>query len=1122
MKKTDLVWLFALLLASCLPVWPQATGTATILGAVTDSTGAAVAGARVSILNTGTGFISNSVTTAEGTYYVPYLIPGTYKITIEAPGFKQYVRDGIVLRINESPRIDVQLEVGQVNESVQVTASTPLLETETSASGQVLEGETIQKIPVLQKAFYRVFLYMPGVNVINGQHAVGQRERAMGFTLDGVSGKEPVLGAVNTPFRIMTATLDMIQEFKMWTTGLPAEFGHSSGGLLSGVFKSGTNEFHGSLEDRYLNGRLVHRQYFEQLKRCQNRLNICNPFTYHEMGAIAGGPVYLPKLYNGKDRTFFFFGMQRHHEKVSETFIGAVPSPEMLAGDFSFGGIGFPIYDPETTRRNEAGAWIRDPFPANRIPQARFDPVARNLLARNPWQAQNSPGTLTRNGPQENLVIPSIGRYYFTRFDNKVDHQFSPRHKIFGRYSHVRHRSLQRITMTLAVRAFDPVFVIPADQRSTVLSDTFTLSPTAINEARLSYNRRRENKVPETLGQDWARQLGIPNVGPETFPQFEPRFYGLGPGGRFQDVAEDFSFQNNFTKIAGRHTFKMGYEVTRTRYNSLTEALPSGRYNMGGTEHPFTPNTGHPFASLLLGTVASAQFTMATATWLPRWWYHGLYLQDDWKPVRNLTFNLGLRWNYESPFSTKYGQQSQFDPSATDPITGRMGAIVHRAGQLAKRDLNNFQPRVGMAWNFRPKWVFRGNFGVITSDLLVNFRSQNFEEYFATANIQAPPGDPRHVFRLSQGPPPFRFNVASDGSVPFVGTNYSARTASWFDPNMRMPYVMNWSGGFQHEFLPSWLVEVMYQGSSGVGLLNNWDMNVVPLDISNDPVRLEQIRQQYQNFRPYPQFGSIWHYSNYGHNTYHGATVRVEKRYSGGVTLNSFYTWSKTLNDADDDGTASGITFYNRRLEKGRANYDVHHRWVSTFTWELPFGKGRRFLNSGGVRNAILGGWEMVWIQTFQTGPPFTVTFAGSPNRYLPGASRPIQIKPNHEAKLAHVDIGPHRFPFSAQNRYLKLDAFRYPDNFQPGTLGRNTLEAPGIVWAQASLAKVFPIKERLQFHLRFDVNNVYKYHNFNPPNAVYNATNPANFGTFTGTRGSFSDIGTGRWHGIMVFRLEW
>jgi hypothetical protein len=400
--------------------------------------------------------------------------------------------------------------------------------------------------------------------------------------------------------------------------------------------------------------------------------------------------------------------------------------------------------------------------------------------------------------------------------------------------------------------------------------------------------------------------------------------------------------------------------------------------------------------------------------------------------------------------------------------------------------------------------------------------NQNFEEYQATASLQAPVGDPNHIFKLSQGPPTVNFNIAPDGSAPYVGTNYAGRNASWYDPNMRLPYVMSWAGGFQYQPTNSIVLEARYSGSAGVGLLNNWNINMVPLDISNDPARLTQIFQNQQNFKPYPQFGNIQHYSNYGHNTYHGGTWRVEKRYSHGIYLNAFYQWSKAINNADDDGEVRGATWYNRSLEKARANYDIQHRFVSTFTWELPFGKGRRFMSGGGWKDYVLGGWDGAWIQTYQSGPPVTVTFAGSPHQYLPtgGSQRPNQILPDSAAQPGGWDIGPHRFPFSAQQRYYNFDAFAYPAPFTLGTLGRNTFEAPGMRWHQVSISKQFRITEGSRFELRWDVNNITKEPQFADPNSQFNLTNRANFGTFSGTRGSFSDIGTARMHHILVGRF--
>ena len=290
----------------------QTTGTATMVGTITDNTGAIVPGAAINIVNTETQFVSNSETNTEGGYYVPNLSPGTYRLTVQAPGFKRYVREGIILRTSEQPRIDVQLEVGAVTESINVTGAAPLLETETTSTGQIMEGETIVKIPVLQKYAFRILLYLPSTSNINGQHVVGQRERAIGYTLDGVSGKEPVRSMIGSTNQVTSTTIDALQEVKLFTTGMPAEFGHSAGGLLSTVFKSGTNQWHGSAEDRYIKKELIHRTYLEQLPRN-------NPFTYHELSATMGGPVYIPKIYNGKDKTFWFFGFQRHHEKGGET-----------------------------------------------------------------------------------------------------------------------------------------------------------------------------------------------------------------------------------------------------------------------------------------------------------------------------------------------------------------------------------------------------------------------------------------------------------------------------------------------------------------------------------------------------------------------------------------------------------------------------------------------------------------------------------------------------------------------------------------------------------------------------------------------------------------------------------
>jgi hypothetical protein len=1146
MNKAIVLATFALLAAS--PVIAQTTGAATIVGTVTDISGAVIAGAKVTVVNTETNFHFEGVTNQDGYYYVPYLRPGLYNVTIEAPGFKRYVRDAIELRTNDSPRIDARLEVGTRAESVEVQGETPVLETETTVAGGVLSGNIVVQIPVLQKLTFRLLPYLPDTQVVNGLHLNGQRERAMGYNLDGLGAKEPVTGAVGTTNRVVTSSIDAISEVKAYATGMPAEFGHTAGGGLAVVFRSGTNAFHGSLEDRYLNNTLLHRDYFDTI--------LPPPELYHELSAVLSGPIRIPKLYNGKDKTFWLFGFARHHEKASETFIGDVPSPAMLNGNFNFldatgKQVGNTIYDPATIHQLANGSWTSDPFPDNIIPKNRIDQVATNFLSHNPFTPANTtPGFVDKLGPHQNLVAPTKYRSYRTRFDIKIDHQFNPKHTLFARYSQAHHTSFRdRWVNEADWRLIDPNAIpFPIDQPNAVVSDTYTISPTLISEFRMGFNRRKTTKTPDAYNQNWASQLGIPGVNGVSFPLFVPSgsststvipaindantYYRTGPGGLSSEVWEDVRAQENLTKVWGTHTIKGGYEILRTRYDVLAEALPSGKYFMSGTEFPFATagTSGNDFADLLLGYVGQAQFSQALATWLPRWWSHAVYLQDDFKPMRNLTINFGIRWSYESPYTTKYGQQSEFDPTAVDPISGRLGAIVHRKGALSGNYWKGFQPRVGVAWNLRPRMVFRGNFGILTQDLFMTSLGQNFEEYFATAGVQSPVGDPRPAFRLSQGPGPIQFNIAGDGSAPFVGTNFSGRNASWIDPNIRPPYIMNWSGGIQWQLSNDVVMETIYQGSAGVGLLNNWDINSVPLNISSDYATLDNIRRNYQNFKPYPQFGSIQLYSNFGHNSYHSATVRMEKRYRGGWFLNGFYTWSKNLTDADADGAAGGVTYYNRRLEKARSNFDISHRFVATAIYELPFGKRRPLMNRGGVFNAVLGGWNLMLSQTIQSGPPITVTFAGAPSTpyapgepyvWLPMQQRPNQILPNDQAVTQGWTIGPNRLPTSAQNPYLNAAAFAYPAPFTAGTLGRNTLTSPGLVWAQTSLSKSWKLRERMKFEVRWDFNNPYKRIEFSDPNRVYNVSTLSTFGRFTGTRGSFSDVG-GRTYSTLVGRIEW
>jgi hypothetical protein len=1116
-----LVWRIALcLIAFAMLALGQAARTGTLVGTVTDPAGALVPGAKVTLTNVDTAFVSHTATNEEGAYYAPFLSVGIYELRVEAAGFKAYVQKGLQIRAAEVPRIDVKLEVGATSESVQVTGAVPLLETETSQVSQTVEFQSIQRLPVMQMKAQRILYYVEGLQIRAAEASVvGQASSAIGFTLDGVSAKTSVRDSIGDTNTSVQPALDALAEAKVYTTGAPAELGHASGGILAFTYRSGTNDLHASVEDRWTNKDMTHRGYLEQGTRK-------NPITFHQGVATISGPVVLPKIYNGRNKTFFLFAYGRHHEKTDEPQVATVPDPGMLSGDFSFSqaaGGGYPIYDPKSIRQSGA-TWTADLFPNMRVPINRFDPVVVKFLDLKPWaEANNAVGTsYTRTGPVNNFLGTTIYRSYRSRYDTKFDHQISPKNKFFVRNSWNRHRQLGRINVYVNNRVLDSAAngfgrPNPIDQRNWAFADYHTFGPTLLNELRLGYGVRVSTIAPPSAGGDWAQKLGIPNVGGENFPGFGQ--YGIGPGAYQKDVNEDVTFQNNVTKVMSRHTIKFGYELIRTRENHVDQVLPSGNYSFttGGSGLPFTPNTGNSFASFVLGSVSSATYTQQLWNRLPRWWSHSAYIQTDWKARPNLTLNLGVRYSLETPFKDKWGHQSQFSPSVVDPLTGKMGAITHPQSSIYRTDKNNFQPRVGLAWTFNPKMVFRGSFGVLTQDLMP---TAGFQEYASTAVVQQVTGDPRPAFYLSQGPPSRNFVLNPDGTSQFFGTNYSGRGATFIDPNLRMPYIMNWSASVQTQLGPTWLGELLYQGSSGVRLTGSPNINQLAKSYydSTDLTLLNAVYSATQNYRPYTQFGGISFLTNAGHNTYHGFTTRIEKRYGpDGLTLNAHYTWSKNLSG----GAGDGWQYYNWSLTKAPTSFDTRHRIIVQGVYDLPVGKGRKLLSNGGWLSHIAGGWNVAVIETLQSGPAVTFGVAGSPNRYLPGPSRPNQLVPNDQVKVPDWSMGPNRFPQSAQNPFYNIGAFAYPAQFTYGSLGAGTARGLWLLWPQYSLSKGWAI-ERFRFTLRVDANTLPTRMNLTIPDTTVNLSSSATFGKFgPQTSSSYSAMGAFNGQIIISGRFE-
>ncbi|HZT28724.1 MAG TPA: TonB-dependent receptor [Bryobacteraceae bacterium] len=1097
-------------------------GSSTITGRITDSTGAVIPKVSVSIVQTGTNYQFSAVTNEDGIYRVPSLSPGAYRISFEAAGFKKLVRDGIELRAGDVLAVDVALEVGAVTESVQVTGAAPLLETETSATGALVEGETLHKLPLYQRYINLTLNLVPGLSMggyayggsLGSYHLAGQRNGAIGIFEDGVNGNEQTGGTT-----VIKPIQNSVEEVKVLTTTLPAEYGHSAGGVIAVVKKSGTNEFHGLAADYGRSRRMQHRLFFDNLRTSDPRPGFPNglPTWFMDPEANASGPVYIPKVYDGRNKTFVFFGYQKLIEKKAAQVIVNTPTDAMKNGDFTFGGKGNPIYDPSTTRQMPDGSWVRDPIPGNVIPLSRFNPVAQKVLGYNPWVSPNAPGSLTPTGPVSNLITAENSRTFFEDYSTRIDHQFSSAFKIYGSYTYNHQSGLNRPT-NIDLKPFDGSQGVetPYTAKNFSFGGTYVISPTTINDARVGYFRVRNDTIAYSYGQNWPQKLGIPNVDGSLMPQFgapggnryaDSGIYGLIGNGPNRSINETLSFRDDLTKIVGSHAFKMGYELLRFRLNSTVTNRPSGAFyfdTMTAGLQPNgqpVPNTGNTFAGFLMGYVREAYFDAELTSWLPRSSINSFYFQDDWKFSPRLTLNLGVRYSNESPYNTKYGLQSNFAPTATDPLTGKPGAIIHPGSSLNSRDNNNFQPRIGLAWHPVEKWVFRGGFAVNTVDVKFPQSRTQFDEYVAVNDQVRATGDPRPLFLINQGPPQITFPIRSNDTALFVNPsgNYSGRNVEWWDPSLRNPYVLNFNASLQYQVAQNYVLEMMYQGSSGVGLIERWQANTFPIDFAaGNPTLQNQVFAAAQNYRPFPNFGNVYLRSNFGHSTYHSGTVKLEKRYSQGLTFSTFYTFSKAIDSQDSDNSGSGVApLQNRALEKARAGYDRNHRFIAFATYELPVGKGRKFMNRGGVLNAIFGGYEIAWIQTLESGNPYTFSFADSPYNYYPtfaGDRRPNLVKqptllPNWG------NVGPDRFNQEGRNPIIDINDFAYPAAFTPGNSGRNIMTGTRLLWTQVSAQKNWTIKERARLQLRWDFQNPFHNYNFDPPSLTVTFKDPGSFG---------------------------
>lgn len=1065
------------------------TVTATIVGTVTDPTGAAIAGASVQAENKLTGWSRRVQTGDTGDYRIPSLAPGPYRLLIESPGFKRAIREDIELRVEDMVRVDVVLEVGEVVESVEVTASPPVVASETSSVGQVVENRQIIELPLKGRSFFELALLAPGTTPTQPASFVawrrpmpgglnapafqvgGAREKSNGYLVDGVDAQDP---HYLTPS--FFPSVDAIQEFKLLTNAYSAEYGRFAA-QVSAITRSGTNEFRGGLYEFFRNDKLDAPNFFDNFAGRPK-----SPLRYNLFGANAGGPLTLPRLYDGRNRTFFFASYEGTRVRRGRTAQLSVPTPEQREGDFSR--LGYrgnrPIFDPATTRRTPQGSVVRDPFPENRVPQARLKRFGVEVL---------------RLYPQPTAEVPTGNNFFAGLSDNsdnngglfRLDHRISDRQSVFFRYS------IFDGIETSASPIDHGGFFTDVRTQNMAFNYTVLVRPNLLYELRGGYNRPIYLILQDGAFQlDYASRLGLRNLLRDPICWGVPNVSLTGFSGIGSDtnpttqVSNVYHLVNHLTLTRGAHNLKFGADQRKTNYNDRSERFVRGAFSFTGgmTADPARlAATGVSVADLLLGLPLTAGGSSTSLAGNFNGFTHSLFVQDDWKLSRYLTLNLGLRYELNMRYTDVQDRLTLFDPDfpggrllmagtpqAYIPGAGVVDAGVRTPRGLVPTDKNNWGPRVGLA--IRPlgsgRMVVRAGYGIFyeiieLQDLRTFVRNPPFREVVQLTSDQLGAADSPNVLRVEE-------------LFPARGT--PAARPNVFTPSKKYsdPYYQQWNFGIQHEFAPGWMGELGYMGSKGTFLAQRLNLNQAWLD--PDPARPTSRLSR----TPYPLFGNELR-ATYpeANSTFHAGFVRLERRFAGGLSLLASHTWSKTL-DAGSLIDDQPRDIYNKRLSKGRASFDLRHRTVASAIWELPFGRNGRWLSDGWVAR-LLGGWQMGAIFNHQTGFPFTVLAQGDVANTGAAMQTAQQVGDPWEGEVRR------------RERWFNTAAFVQPSQGRYGSAGRNILDGPSRAWLDLSLRRVVRAGERLQVQVRAEAFNLTNTTRFGQPGGTVGA---ATYGVIT------------------------
>jgi hypothetical protein len=1124
-----------------LTLWAQST-TQSVLGLVKDSSGAVIPNATVTLTNTGTNVSQTATTNETGNYTFPLVQVGDYELKVEAQGFKAGVVRGLRVETAAQVRHDFSLDVGNVAESIEVSADAVLLTTENATTGAVIENRRIVELPLNGRNMQSLAVLVPGVQYgirtgtgdgsggfpIPGQAfaviANGVRETHQVVSLDGVDAKDPRVHTTN-----FVPSIEALEEFKIQTNAYSAEYGFGGGAQVTITMKSGTNNLHGTFFDFLRNDVFDAENYFLNFEIAPGATRLKkNTLRQNQFGFVLSGPVVLPKLYNGRNKTFWAFNYESRRTREGQLQTQNFPIDAFRNGNFSQLQNGYIannrfvspviIYDPDNGQ----------PFANNTIPASRIHPGALNVLKTYVPQAQFVQADPLDFTARATVPFPTDVNTYFAR----VDHHFSASDRVFARLAWDRSNlTRNHINPNL------PVFV---NSKVTNLATQWihTFGPTMILETRFGFNITDDlTSNPRTDNESFdmdALGVGLFRIPGDNNRKLTPREHGIpnfsGLPFTLQELTNGNGYDNmdtvqpssHLTWIKGRHTFKMGGELYRI-------SMERGAANLEEGILGFSNQTcGYAFACFLLGRPNTTQTPEGIPLTFPRANRWGAYINDDFKVSPRLTLNLGLRVDYNGWGRDAKGLWRTFDiPGVgTDLVEGRGLGYTKSNGQviptifpgrvdesgavkLARQQLKFFMPRVGFAFRPTEKWVLRAGAGWFDNIQHLNtFTIFNLmppkagSQVYQTAYVAGQTVPVNAVNGQTVNVQTFRYAPTSAVLTlddPFLTRATGAAVVRPIDvvylpPDYKDGQVWKWSFDVQRELPAAMALTVGYAGSKGANVGNsviNW----------NDPVAPVAVFQQ--SLRPYPEFfdpakpelgvqstGRIRYIDSFGESFYHGLQFKLDKRTSRGLTFGIAYTYSKSHGDGEAGGQ-EGASLQNprdRRGSRGLFSFDQTHRTVANFVWELP---GREMK---GVAGTLIGGWQVNGILTIASGFPFTVTQGGGDLGLPNGSVRPDVVGD------AELDSPTRKLWFNPQAyQRVTCQIPSRPDLCHFGSAGYSQLRSPGQRNVDFSMYKNFPIKEKYNVQFRWEAFNATNTPWFGAPGGI--SFSNANQITPNGTR---------------------